>query len=101
MTPGEKYLKERRKHHREACLIDVDYASNDRAYRDFIQNISDGGVFIATGRSFSVGQEVSLAFTTPHDRRHVKTRGKVVRSTLKGIGVKCNTRLSTLVIQSI
>ncbi|MCK4729173.1 MAG: hypothetical protein KAT27_09635, partial [Desulfobacterales bacterium] len=47
---------ERRKHPRKGCFMAVDYADRDRAFKNFIKNISAGGVFIQTHMPFSVGQ---------------------------------------------
>ena len=83
----EKGSKGKRKHFRKPFLVVVDYASGDRAYRDFIQNISRGGVFIETRMPFSVGQEVSLTFALPYYQKHIKIAGKVARASDQGIGV--------------
>ena len=83
-----KTAKSKRGHTRKPFLMVVDYASPDRLYKDFIQNISPGGVFIETSVPFSVGQEISLAFPLPKSQRHVKIAGEVARVDKKGIGVK-------------
>ena len=56
--------------------------------KDFIKDISSGGVFIKTNMPFSVGQDVSLAFQIPKQQEHIKMTGKIVRITDEGIGVK-------------
>jgi len=66
----------------------VDYSTQDHVYKDFIQDISTGGVFIQTHMPFTVGQEVSLTFPLPNYKKHIKVVGEVVRSTSQGVGVK-------------
>ena len=84
----EKDKKGKRGHSRKPFLMVVDYASPNRIYKDFIQNISPGGVFIETGVPFSAGQEISLTFPLPKSMKHIKIDGEVVRVDDKGIGVK-------------
>jgi len=84
----EKLFEVRRKHVRKPFLMAVDYSAQDHVYKDFIQDISTGGVFIQTHMPFSVGQEVSLTFPLPNYQKHIKVTGEVVRSTSQGVGVK-------------
>jgi uncharacterized protein (TIGR02266 family) len=84
----EKPFEGRRKHARKPFLMAVDYSTQDHVYKDFIQDISAGGVFIQTDMPFTVGQEVSLTFPLPNYQKHIKIVGEVVRSTSQGVGVK-------------
>lgn len=84
----ERPFEGRRKHVRKPFLMAVDYSTQDHVYKDFIQDISSGGVFIQTHMPFTVGQEVSLTFPLPSFQKHVKVIGEVVRSTTQGVGVK-------------
>lgn len=84
----ERPFEGRRKHVRKPFLMAVDYSTQDHVYKDFIQDISSGGVFIQTHMPFTVGQEVSLTFPLPSFQKHVKVVGEVVRSTPQGVGVK-------------
>ena len=84
----EKPFEGRRKHVRKPFLMAVDYSTQDHVYKDFIQDISTGGVFIQTHMPFTVGQEVSLTFPLPSYQKHIKIVGEVVRSTAQGVGVK-------------
>ena len=84
----ERQFEERRKHSRKPFLMAVDYSTQDHVYKDFIQDISAGGVFIQTNMPFTVGQEVSLTFPLPDYKTHLKIVGEVVRSTTQGVGVK-------------
>lgn len=77
-----------REHSRKPLVTVVDYATQGQAYRDFIQNISAGGVFIETAVPSSIGQELSLTFALPSQQAHIKITGEVVRISPKGIGVR-------------
>ncbi len=84
----ERLFKGRRKHEREAFFMAVDYSTKDCFYKDYIQDISAGGVFIETRMPFRAGQEVSLTFPLPDYQKYIKIIGEVVRVTPHGIGVK-------------
>lgn len=84
---GERLSKGRRKHEREPFFMVADYSAEDRVYRDYIQNVSAGGVFIETHMPFTSGQEVSLAFPLPNYKKYIKIIGEVARVTPQGIGV--------------
>jgi len=79
--------KEKRSYIRKPFFMPVDYSTRDRVYRDFIKDISTGGVFIETLRPLPVGQEISMAFSFPNLRQNFKISGDFVRMDPKGIGV--------------
>ena len=85
-----KLSKERRGHTRKPFVTVVDFASQGRAYREFIKDISGSGVYIQTSRPFSVGQEVVLTFQFPDSQKHVKITGRIARVNDAGIGVQFN-----------
>ncbi len=66
----------------------VDYASRDRAFKDFIHNISAGGVFVETSAPFSAGEEITMTFSLPSYEEPVKVAGEIAWSLPQGIGVK-------------
>lgn len=79
---------ERRKHPRRSWVGPVDYATEDRAFKDFLKNISAGGMFIETRTPFSIGQQITLTFS-PSDRdKPIKITGEIVWTGSLGIGVK-------------
>ena len=86
--------KEQRGDDRVPCLIPVDFSTPDRVYRDFIQNFSNGGVFIETRETLAPGQPVSLTFSAPNSQNHFKIVGTVLRSEDKGVAVKFEKKLS-------
>ncbi len=84
----ERFRPNKRKYARKPYLREVDFATEDRAYQEFIQDISAGGLFIETRSSLAVGQEITLILTLPNHERPIRIRGEVVRATQQGIGVK-------------
>ncbi len=86
---------EKRDDGRMSCLISVDYSSNKRAYKDFIQDLSKGGVFIETRATFAIGEALSMTFNMPNTQFHFKVTGKIVRVDPVGIGIRFNHKLSS------
>ena len=66
----------------------VNFATPDRAFSGFIQNISSGGLLIETRETLPVGEQVTLSFMRPKSRDYVKVGGEVVRKMPDGVGVK-------------
>jgi Tfp pilus assembly protein PilZ len=60
----------------------------DRYYRDFIQDMSEGGLFIETSNEFSVGQKIIMTFAFPDYQKPLKMHGEIIRVQTDGIGVK-------------
>lgn len=86
--------KEQRNDPRIPCLIAVDYSTDRRAYRDFIQDLSKGGLFIETREPFKLEQVVSLTFTMPKTESHFKISGRIVRIDERGIAVELEKKLT-------
>ena len=74
---------------RLACYLLVDFASEGKAYRSLIRDISASGVFIETAEKFEKGQEVALCFTLAESNETLpfKIKGRVSRVFPNGIGV--------------
>lgn len=87
----EKISRGKRKHERKPFFMVVDYSTEDRIFKDYIQNISAGGVFIETHMPFAEGQELSLSFPLPHYQKYIKISGEIVRASPQGIGVQFTT----------
>ena len=86
---------EQREDQRLNCFVSVDYSTNQRIYKDFIQDLSKGGVFIETRACFAVGEVLSLTFNMPNTQIHFKVTGEIVRVDPAGIGVRFTNKLST------
>ena len=76
------------------CFLPVDYSTTDRVYQDFINNLSNGGVFIETAAVLREGQTISLIFTVPSLQKTFKISGTIVRTEQDGIGVKFSKKLT-------
>ncbi len=77
-----------RHYDRKSCLLAVDYSSQDRFFRDFIQNISAGGLFIETRELFSPGLEIGLTFSIPNSQIPFRVSGEITRTSSNGIAVR-------------
>ena len=80
--------EEKRAFKRKSCLTPIDYSSANRVFRDFVQNLSLGGIFIETRESFSDGEIVTLTMNIPNSQHHFKISGEIVRAEPLGIAVK-------------
>lgn len=77
-----------RNHPRKTSLIAVDCTTHDVCFTNFIQDISNGGVFIETTAHFYVGQQLKMNFSLPEIENPIAVNGKVVRVDSQGIGVQ-------------
>ena len=79
-----------REYPRLSCYLLVDFATDDKAYRSCIRDISANGVFIETGDRFETGQNIALCFTLTESEESLpfKVKGKVTRIYPDGIGVR-------------
>ena len=84
----EGRIGERRQCDRKYFYRVIDYQVGDHCYRDFIQDISETGLFIKASHPFSVGQTVSMTFMSPDNQSPFKMNGEIVRVHTDGIGVK-------------
>ena len=88
--------QQRRERPRKSCLMIVDYATLDRAYKDCIRDISVSGLFIETRTSFSIGQKITLTFSSSNYERPIKITGNIAWTGPRGIGVKFKTESQDL-----
>ena len=84
--------EERRRHPRKPCSIPVTVGTF-HVSTEHIHNISVGGVFIETSAPFpfSPGDQVTLTFGIPNQKRPVIIAGKVVWISTVGVGVEFTT----------
>ncbi len=81
-------LKDARQHLRRQTSIYAVFSGQDCYFRDYIKDISTGGLFIETRSPLAVGQEIILILSLPSHERPIKIICEVVRATQQGIGVK-------------
>ena len=92
-----KHSQGRRRFARKPYFVPVDFATPDRAFSGFIQNISSGGLFIETRETLPVGQQVTLSFMRPKSRDSIKVSGEVVRKIPDGFGVKFHAHVEDII----
>ncbi len=61
----------RRVHERLPAIIRVNYESAGAMRSDYVQNISRGGLFVATDEPFEIGQHIVLQLVSPGSRQGV------------------------------
>jgi Tfp pilus assembly protein PilZ len=91
---GKNKMVERRTNKRKIRIILIDYIYRNRLHRDFIQNISTGGVFIETKQPFSPRKEILMTIPFSNSLKHLKIRGEIIRVCRQGIAVKFKKKKS-------
>ncbi|MCB9480249.1 MAG: PilZ domain-containing protein [Desulfobacteraceae bacterium] len=79
--------EEKRYYPRKPYFMPVDYIDRNRIYREYIIDISAGGIFIKTENSVPVGNEISLTLPFP-SQSYITISGVVVRNAPEGIAVR-------------
>ena len=80
--------KEKRKYPRKRISIYAVCSGYDSYFRDYIQNIGPGGVFIETQSPLFINQELTTTFFLPASKAPIKAKGKVIRTDSKGIAIE-------------
>lgn len=70
-------VSNKRQHNRIPLEIDIDFASESNFYNGFTENISEGGVFVATYEQKGMGEKVSLKFRLPDSNETIECEGEV------------------------
>lgn len=79
---------ELREYPRKSLSIPVEHSINGVRFLYFVQNLSDGGVYIQTDGNFHIDQPILMSFSLPNVGKDITVNGKVVRVDSRGIGVK-------------
>jgi hypothetical protein len=82
---------ERRRHPRKPFFTAVDFAIQDQVFRDFIRNISPGGVFIEIMTPLLNETQTTVVFSLPNHAEPFKVAGHIVWTNLWGVGVGFDT----------
>ena len=85
---SESGQKDRRKHYRKECLINVNFKIRGKKFNSYILDISNSGAFIETGESFSQGQKMLLNFSSPENRKPLDLIGEIIWVDSRGVGVR-------------
>ena len=58
------------------------------SFQDRVRDLSSKGVFLATSRNLSVGEEIAMTITFPGSHTIIRATGDVIRADMKGVGVE-------------
>jgi hypothetical protein len=58
------------------------------SFQDRVQDLSSKGVFLATSRNLSVGEEIAMTITFPDSQIMIRATGDVIRADTLGVGVE-------------
>ncbi len=86
----------RRKFARKPYFMPVDFATAERVFSGYIQNISSGGMLIETREPVPIGQQLTLSFMRPKSRDFIKVGGQVVRAVSEGFGIQFNAHVDDI-----
>ena len=89
-------IKDLRKHPRKDTSIYAVFSGQDCYFRDYISDISAGGLYIETETALFINQELVITFFLPDAGAPVKIKGKVVRTDSKGIGIEFDELLTNI-----
>lgn len=93
----QKSKNEKRTHPRRSTYMDITYLSDQRRiFKDFVRNISAGGLYVETNLVTEVGQKLTMTFSHPDSSYPIKVLGRIIRVEPNGFGVKFNKFLSGL-----
>ena len=91
-------MKDKRRQQRHSVILKVDYRDVNKFFTDFAENLSAGGMFIATRKPLPPGTIITVEFILPDTSVKIKTKAEVVwarKSTLspsqkRGMGIRFN-----------
>ena len=86
----------KREHAREDLSIYALFMLGTYFFKDYITNISAGGLFLETKTPVDVGGKVFISFALPDNEDTTEVEGKIVRVKSNGFGVKFKEPLSEL-----
>ena len=95
---------ERRRTSRVPVRIQIQYQTADQFFRDYVHNLSMGGIFIETAKPLSVGTSLKVQFCLPGMVEPVTADGVVVHrlhvgrgqeASVGGMGIKWEPLINT------
>ena len=57
-------------------------------FKERVQNLSAKGVFLATRRKLSVGDEIAMTIPLVHAKAMIRATGEIIRLNSEGVGVE-------------
>ena len=85
LDDNESFMRE---NPRKICLVAVKCKIEDRSFKSYIIDFSAVGAFIESNDLFPIGQKISMVLKLPNYHEIFQLKGRIARSTSKGIGVK-------------
>ena len=82
------FLNEKRGGNRKSCQIPIYYATEEKVYTGFIENISPTGLFIKTRRRLPIGDEILMTFRLQGLAKPIKIKGEIAHTNRSGVGIK-------------
>lgn len=82
------FIGDQRKHPRKQYIMSIEYEIQEGRFKDFILDISQGGVYLESQNNFFIGQEIRLFLSFKGEAEPFAITGSVVWSDANGIGVK-------------
>jgi hypothetical protein len=96
----EKWRRSKFGEEREHARKDISFYAlwwlGDNFFRDYILNISAGGLFIETKIPVTVGETVIVSFSPSEIEEPIQVKGEIVRVKYNGFGLKFNEPLISL-----
>ena len=86
----------KREHTREDLSIHALFMLGSYFFKDYITNISAGGIFLETKTPVTVGAGITISFALSDNEDPIEADGKIVRVRPDGFGVKFNEHLTAL-----
>ena len=80
--------RDQRRHPRTPCSIITEYMVENQIHKDLMKNISLGGAFIESPRTFPVDLVVSQSFFFPNFEIPIRSNSKIVWTDPRGFGVQ-------------
>ena len=78
----------KRENPRKPCIMVTDYLVKERAYRNFVKNISESGAYVQAIGQFEIGDEIIQSFSLSDKQIPFKFTGEIVRTGNDGAGVR-------------
>ena len=83
---------DRRRAPRKPCSLAMYFGIEDRVLKGLIKNVSTTGVFIETSELLSIGKEITMTLWPANQEEPIETKGEIVWSGPKGVGVRFSSR---------
>ena len=85
---------ERRIHQRIDAALEVEIVADGKKIPATTENISCGGMYLATHKPFIDDCAIKLAFKLPDEQKKIQMKGEVIRtSNEKGLAIRFNQNL--------